>query len=143
MAGFEDVMMRRLANCHAEACTEILASVKAGRSLSDAVTDAIEVLPASKSRALRRWIQDWEAWEAWLVFKKKGWRVERARGGYAIVTAPRGVGGASGDGLVDKGVQPPPAAIAAGLGVRGVARASSWKRDQDWLWCAHFQIVPT
>ena len=71
---FEDVMLERLAECHAEACEEVIASMKSGRSISDAVTDAIEVLPASKTRELRRWLEDWEAWEEWHAFKKRGWK---------------------------------------------------------------------
>lgn len=85
--GFEDVMMKRLADCHAEACEEVLKSVKSGRSLGDAVLDAIESLPKSKTRDLRRWVEDWAPWEAWQDFAAKGWRVGK-RGPQIRVTAP-------------------------------------------------------
>ena len=34
MNNFEDVMLKRLANCHVEACEEILASVKTAAAIS-------------------------------------------------------------------------------------------------------------
>ncbi len=80
-------MMERLSKCHTEACDEILASVKAGRSISDAVTDAIEVLPASKTRGLRRWLEQWEDFTEWLKWEAKGWNIRRD-GKDIIVIAP-------------------------------------------------------
>ena len=84
----EDVLLRRLAKCHAEACKEIEASVKAGRSLGDAVLDAIEALPPSKTRDLRRWLEDWEAWEEWERWAKRGYRVRKS-GSRVLLTAPK------------------------------------------------------
>ena len=74
---FETVMLERLAECHVEACEEVLASIKAGRSLNDAVLDAIEALPSNKTRGLRRWLEDWESWEEWQEYERAGWRVEK------------------------------------------------------------------
>jgi hypothetical protein len=117
---FEDVMLRRLSECHAEACTEILASVKAGRSISDAVTDALEALPASKTRELRRWLEDWEAWEEWLRFKDAGWKIGRGRHNksFLYVTPPSGT-------KADKKLRPSDRAVAAGANVRSVVHVSS------------------
>lgn len=41
-----------------EASAEVLASVRAGRSFGDAVLDAIESLPESKTQKLRTWVQE-------------------------------------------------------------------------------------
>lgn len=41
-----------------EACAEVLASVRAGRSFGDAVLDAIESLPASATKNLRTWVEE-------------------------------------------------------------------------------------
>jgi hypothetical protein len=106
----EDVLLRRLAKCHAEACKEIEASVKAGRSLGDAVLDAIEALPPSKTRDLRRWLEDWEAWEEWEKYEAKGWRVKKV-GGRVYAFAP------SHQSRIFDG--PGRAATAAGAGVQG------------------------
>ncbi len=137
---FEDVMMQRLSKCHTEACDEILASVKAGRSLSDAVTDAIEALPASKTRDLRRWLEDWEAWEEWLKWQKRGWRARRS-GEFVDVYAPPKLDLAD---IFDG--EPPTEAIAAAVGVRKVApRKTAWTiapyaRDRNNSYTAYFQI---
>lgn len=85
--GFEDVMMKRLADCHAEACKEILTSVRAGRSLGDAVADAIEAFPPSKTRDLRRWLEDWEAWHEWKNWEAAGWQIVK-KGSEIFVVAP-------------------------------------------------------
>lgn len=124
---FEDFMMKRLAKCHAEACDEILKSVRAGRSLSDAVTDAIEALPASKTRDLRRWLEDWEPWEEWQAYEKKGWRVRSlGKGILALVTPPIPPGTKWGDVVRGK---PAERLIAAAAGVRQVKDPNgAWER---------------
>lgn len=104
---FEDTMMKRLADCHTEACNEILASVRAGRSLSDAVTDTVEALPASKTRDLRQWLEEWEAWEEWKNWEAAGWKIKR-KGGEIYVISPHRY---PGDG-------PSVAEVRAGAGVR-------------------------
>jgi hypothetical protein len=107
--GFEDVMMKRLDTCNAEACREVLAGVKSGRSLGDAVADALESLPASKTRELRRWLEDWEAWEEWKTWVALGWSITK-KGGAIFVHSPN----------VHPGSGPTKAAIAAGAGVSDV-----------------------
>ena len=86
---FEDVLLKRLASCHAEACCEVDAGIKAGRSISDAVSDAIEALPASKTRELRRWLIDWQAWEEWHAWQQQGWSVRRS-GRLDFLLPPKG-----------------------------------------------------
>lgn len=120
---FEDVMMKRLASCHSEACDEILAGVKSGRSLSDAVSDAIEALPTRKSRDLRRWLEDWEAWEEWQGWKKQGWTMRRT-GNEVEVKAPNLVTHPN-DGPSRK-------AVAAGAGVAAVKYAEDGTNGGAW-----------
>jgi lambda repressor-like predicted transcriptional regulator len=126
---FEDVMMKRLAKCHAEACREILASMKkGGRSLSDAVTDAIEVLPASQSRDLRRWLKDWEAWEEWLAFKKKGWSIRKLGKGILALT----IQSASDGSFPPLYKGPSERVIAAGAGVSAIKDSrGGWEQFED------------
>ncbi len=90
---FDDVMMVRLSKCGKEACDEVLKAVKSGRPINEAVLDTIEALPARKTRELRKWLDEWEAYGEWLDAKKRGWRasIDRRRGTVHIVggTAPR------------------------------------------------------
>lgn len=75
---FDSIMMKRLASCHAEACTEVQKSVKSGRALSDAVLDTIESLPKSKTRELRQWVRDWELIGEWQdKWEAHGWRFRK------------------------------------------------------------------
>lgn len=122
MANFEGVMMKRLANCHADACAEIFASMKAGRSLGEAVLDAIEVLPMSKTRDLRRWVKDWEAWDEWQKWRAKGWSI-RKNGPSVVARSP----GAEMVGA--RTPVPSIEAVAAAASVPGVMRTS---RDYDY-----------
>ena len=120
----EDVLLRRLAKCHAEACKEIERSVKAGRSLGDAVLDAIEALPPSKTRDLRRWLEDWEAWEEWEKKSGQGWAVKK-KGRRIYLFGP-----------LRAGDPPSDRAIAAGAGVQRIhARTNleyiSWLPNGD------------
>lgn len=116
-------MLERLADCHAEACEEILAGVKSGRNIGDAVLDAIESLPKSKTRELRQWLQTWEAWEEWQSWAAKGWRVKKLRGGSVRVSAPAGMVPSE---IYDD--EPPEAVIAAGAAVRAVTPSTPWRR---------------
>ena len=106
---FEDVMTKRLSECGAEACREVRAGLNAGRSLADAVLDAIESLPARKTRELRQWVDDWEAWEEWDGFKSKGWHIQKS-GDNVYLRGPS----------LSPGKKPSMSAIAVGAGVRAV-----------------------
>lgn len=114
--GIEDTLLARLATCHADACKEIEKSLKAGRSIGDAVADAIESLPTNKTRDIRRWLVDWEAWEEWQKWKDKGWRVEK-KGRKVRLWGPPTV--------PPLGDVPPDVVIAAAAGV-GSVHARSW-----------------
>ena len=128
---FEDVMMKRLADCHAEACNEILASVRAGRSLSDAVSDAIEALPASKTRDLRRWIEDWEAWLEWQKWRAGGWRVQRSGRSVLLILPTAKYTEHSDEVAAGRRQWPSDAAVAAGAGVRAVKFRKMYERKKE------------
>ncbi len=127
---FEDVMMKRLAKCHAEACREILAYVRAGSPLSDAVSFTIKQLPANKTRELRRWLEDWEAWEEWKTWQAKGWRVRKhGKGIITLVTPPATAAMPYG---FHGNKWPTERVVAAGAGVRAVKDArGGWERFED------------
>jgi hypothetical protein len=55
---FRDYLLPRLQQSRDEASAEVLAAVRAGRPFGDAVLDAIESLPAHKTRALREWVEE-------------------------------------------------------------------------------------
>lgn len=55
---FRDYLLSRLESARDAASTEVLASVRGGRSLGDAVLDTIESLPASKTAKLKTWIEE-------------------------------------------------------------------------------------
>ncbi|HYX20497.1 MAG TPA: hypothetical protein VFA98_06585 [Thermoanaerobaculia bacterium] len=55
---FRNFLLPRVESAHDEACAEVLASVRAGRPFGDAVLDAIESLPASKTKKLRTWVEE-------------------------------------------------------------------------------------
>ncbi len=56
---FRSYMLPRIeASSHDEASTEVLASMRAGRSFSDAVLDTIESLSGSKTKKLRAWVEE-------------------------------------------------------------------------------------
>jgi hypothetical protein len=121
---FDDVMLKRLAECHAEACEEILAGVKSGRSLSDAVSDTIEALPASKTRELRRWLDQWTAYEEWQQFEQAGWRMRKHREGYITLISP--------PDTFPGQKYPSEDVIAAAADVRAVVDAhTGWERFED------------
>ncbi len=130
---FEDVMMKRLAKCHAEACDEIeeyLEYLKAGVPLSDAVSYTIKELPASKTRDLRRWLEDWEAWEEWQALRKDGWRAQRL-GKFVYVQSLRNTLAPAARGYLRESKYG--AIVAAAVGVRHAVRYddSIVKIDRD------------
>jgi hypothetical protein len=54
---FHDFMLPRLESARDEASAEVLEGLRRGRSLGDAIFDAIESLPASKTKRLRSWVE--------------------------------------------------------------------------------------
>lgn len=54
---FHDFMLPRLESARDEASKEVLEGLRRGRSLGDAIFDAIESLPMSKTRRLRDWVE--------------------------------------------------------------------------------------
>ncbi len=114
--------------------------MKDGRSVGDAVVDAIEALPASKTRDLRRWLRDWEAWEEWQDWVRRGWAVKKT-GRKITLYAPASlvrpaltigvVPGSSREGILNIGEfapnMPKGNVVAAGANVGGI-HAGNWVR---------------
>jgi hypothetical protein len=126
---FEDIMMKRLAECGTEACREVDRGLEAGRPLGDAVLDAIESLPAGKTRDLRRWLEDWEAWDEWLGFKKAGWDLRVLPKGIVLLRTPEI---SESFGISRNSPRPSERAIAASAGVREVKDAmGGWEQYED------------
>lgn len=58
-AAFQNYLLPRIEGARGdEACAEVLASMRARRPFGDAVLDAIESLPASKTKKLRTWVEE-------------------------------------------------------------------------------------
>lgn len=55
---FRGFLLPRLESARDEASREILAGMRSGRSLGDAVSDALESLPARKTQRLREWLKE-------------------------------------------------------------------------------------
>jgi hypothetical protein len=58
VAAFRGFLMPRLESARDEASMEILAAVRGGRNLGDAVNDVLESLPARKTQRLRQWLKE-------------------------------------------------------------------------------------
>jgi hypothetical protein len=88
------------------------------------VLDAIESLPPKETRELRRWVEDWQAWEEWERFRAKGWRIEKIRD-VIYVNAPKDSTsdyfGAYTYGGKPRNDVPSREAIAAAAGIRAVS----------------------
>ncbi len=56
-SAFAQFLLPRIERGTDEASKEVRAAMKAGRSLSDAVIDAVEALPMTKTRQLRTWVE--------------------------------------------------------------------------------------
>jgi len=57
-SAFDTFMLPRIQKMRDEASREILEYIAAGRSLYDAIADALRTLPTSKTRKLRKWIDE-------------------------------------------------------------------------------------
>lgn len=56
-SAFAQFLLPRVERGADDASKEVRVSIRAGRSLSDAILDAIETLPENKSRLLRTWVE--------------------------------------------------------------------------------------
>ena len=54
---FHDFLLPRLESARDEASAEVLKNFRGGRSLGDAIFDALESLPSSKTKRLRSWVE--------------------------------------------------------------------------------------
>lgn len=57
-SAFQAFVLPRIEDARDDASKEIMKSMEAGRSLGDAIVDAIESLPAQKTRRLRTWVDE-------------------------------------------------------------------------------------
>lgn len=57
-SAFAQYLMTRLVKSKDEASKDVLAAVKAGRGVADAAIDAIQALPAGKTKKLRAWMDE-------------------------------------------------------------------------------------
>lgn len=78
-----------------EASHLVLEGMRVGRRLGDAVADVIEMLPAGKTKRLRAWTAQLDAFHEWLGFEHAGWSLERLGAGFfprpgqrIVITAP-------------------------------------------------------
>lgn len=79
---YEDLMLPRLeATSQEEGTKYVLEEMRHGRKLSDAVLDTIEALPQSKTRRIRAWSNQLDAFMEWERWNRQGWEIEmRGRG---------------------------------------------------------------
>lgn len=55
---FRDYVLPKLEAAHDDAAREISEMMRSGRSFADAVLDVIQILPESKTRKLREWVEE-------------------------------------------------------------------------------------
>lgn len=75
---FEEFLVPRLeAVRHKDDAAEVVLELWDGRKFEDAVLDAIESLPAQKTRRLRVWVEQANDYYEWRIFERHGWEIER------------------------------------------------------------------
>lgn len=75
---FEEFLAPRLeAVRHKDDAAEVVLELRDGRKLEDAVLDAIESLPASKTRRLRAWVEQAGDYSEWRSFERRGWEINK------------------------------------------------------------------
>jgi hypothetical protein len=73
---FEEFLAPRLeAVRHKDDAAEVTLELWDGRRLEDAVLDAIESLPAQKTRRLRAWVEQASDYSEWRNFERRGWEI--------------------------------------------------------------------
>jgi len=58
VSAISDYLLPRLKGARSEASTEILALMRSGRSLGDAVLDVVESMPSSKTKQIKIWLEE-------------------------------------------------------------------------------------
>lgn len=88
---FEQAMELRLRASGTEAAREVLELARE-MYVGDAMALVIESMPKHKTRQLRRWNDDWEAWCEWVDLHDRGWEINEVTPGIVGVLAPRSFG---------------------------------------------------
>jgi hypothetical protein len=84
-------MLARIRASRTEAARVVLDLYKSGRRMDDAVLDAIESMPRTKTVQLRRWSDNWKAFLEWMEFQAKGWKIVEVNRYRVMVNTPEGV----------------------------------------------------
>ena len=75
---FEEMLLPRLEEtARDEASAYVLEARRHGDDLGTAVIDAVESLPARKTRRLRSWVDQATAFSEWKALERQGWEIER------------------------------------------------------------------
>lgn len=85
---YDAAMLARLRASRTEAARVVLDLYKGGRRMDDAVLDAIESMPRTKTVQLRRWSDNWKAFLEWMEFQAKGWKIPHVDRYRVMVTTP-------------------------------------------------------
>ncbi len=85
---YEAAMLARLRASRTEAARVVLDLYKSGRRMDDAVLDAIESMPRTKTVQLRRWSDNWKAFLEWMDLQAKGWKIPHVDRYRVMVTTP-------------------------------------------------------
>jgi hypothetical protein len=97
MSDFEEFMAPRLERSRGDEATQVIFELWDGRRLEDAVLDAIESLPATKTKRLRAWVSQAGDYSEWRKFEREGWEIRKKwrsafphAGDRFVVISPRG-----------------------------------------------------
>jgi hypothetical protein len=74
---FEEFMAPRLEKSSSDEATRVVLELWDGRKLEDAVLDAIESLPATKTRRLRAWVAQAGDYSEWRSYESAGWEIKK------------------------------------------------------------------
>lgn len=74
---FEEFMVPYLEETEDDESTRVVHELWDGRRLEDAALDAIESLPAKKTRRLRAWVAQASSYSEWKLLEREGWEMER------------------------------------------------------------------
>jgi hypothetical protein len=85
---YEAAMLARLRASRTEAARVVLDLYKSGRRMDDAVLDAIESMPRTKTVQLRRWSDNWKSFLEWMDLQAEGWKIVEVNRFRVMVTTP-------------------------------------------------------
>jgi hypothetical protein len=88
VSDFEEFMAPRLEMSQSDEATKVVLELWDGRKLEEAVLDAIESLPARKTKRLRTWVEQATDYSEWKSLERAGWRIPSFSGNTFTVIAP-------------------------------------------------------